>query len=78
MEQASDIQWPKILIGLGLVLILVGIAGRLLQGKLNWIGRLPGDIRIEREGFHFYAPIMTMLLLSLAVNALIWLLRRFF
>ena len=39
----------------------------------KWLGRLPGDIRIERENFRFYFPLVTCLLLSLVE----WLIRMF-
>jgi len=65
---------------LGLVLIVVGGLVWVL-GKVGLpLGHLPGDIRIEREGFSCYAPIATMLLLSLlltiVVNIVIRLLNR--
>ena len=41
----------------GIVLVVVGGVYWLLGDKLTWIGRLPGDIRIERENFKFYFPI---------------------
>lgn len=40
----------------GLLLMLVGAAVYFFHDKLNWVGRLPGDIRIERENFRFYFP----------------------
>jgi len=45
---------------------------------LNWIGRLPGDIRIEKENFRFYFPIVTMILFSLLGTLIIWLIRKLF
>ncbi len=43
---------------------------------LSWFGRLPGDIRIERPGFRLYAPLVSMLLVSLLLSAILWLWRR--
>ena len=40
---------------------------------LGWFGRLPGDIRIERPGFRFYAPLASMLVLSLLLSLVLWL-----
>ncbi len=68
----------KLLMGLGLLLLLAGALVYFLSGKLDWLGRLPGDIRIERENFRFYFPITTMLLLSLVLSLLLHLIRRFF
>lgn len=60
-----------VLLGLGLLLLLIGkIPG------FHWLGRLPGDIYVRREGFTFYAPIATMLILSLVLSLLLNLLRR--
>jgi uncharacterized membrane protein len=58
----------------GLVLIALGIAWPLIA-KLG-LGRLPGDLRIERDGFGFYFPITTSLIISIVVSLLLWLFRR--
>ena len=63
----------KLLVILEGVLILLGLG---LWGKLPFLGRLPGDIRIEREGFVFYFPLTTMLLVSAIVSLILFLLRR--
>jgi len=68
----------KWVIGIGVLIILVGIIIYFFHDKLNWIGRLPGDIRIEKENFRFYFPITTMILLSLLGTLIIWLIRKFF
>lgn len=68
-------QW---LIGAGLVLLAAGLVFYFFQDKLGWLGHLPGDFRIERPGFRFYFPLATMVLLSLLLNAVLWLIRRFF
>jgi hypothetical protein len=62
------------LIILGVVLIVLGIAWPWLA-RLG-VGRLPGDIMIEREGFRLYIPITTSILVSLVVTLVLWLLRR--
>ncbi|HKC36191.1 MAG TPA: DUF2905 domain-containing protein [Chitinophagaceae bacterium] len=68
----------KWIIGIGVIIILAGIIIYFFHDKLNWIGRLPGDIRIEKENFRFYFPITTMILLSLLGTLIIWLIRKFF
>jgi H+/Cl- antiporter ClcA len=68
----------KWIIGAGVVIVLVGIIIYFFHDKLSWIGRLPGDIRIERENFKFYFPITTMILLSILGTLIIWLIRKFF
>lgn len=65
----------KWLIVLGIVLVVVGALLQ-LTGKMPWLGRLPGDIRIERENFSFYFPIATSILISIVLSLLFWLFRR--
>ena len=65
----------KLLMGAGLILLVVG--GLLtLSGKIPWLGRLPGDLYVERDNFRFYFPLGTSILLSLVVSLVIWLFRR--
>ncbi len=71
-------QLPKLLIGLGILLIILGIVFYLGKGKLGWIGNLPGDIRIEKENFKIYFPVTTMILFSLLLTLIVNLLKRFF
>ena len=68
----------KWIIGIGMIIIVIGIVIYFFHDKLNWIGRLPGDIRIEKENFRFYFPIVTMILFSLLGTLIIWLIRKFF
>ena len=68
----------KWIIGIGVIIILVGIIIYFFHDKLNWIGRLPGDIQIEKENFRFYFPIVTMILFSLLGTLIFWLIRKFF
>jgi hypothetical protein len=70
-------QLGKTLVLLGLLLVAVGAFVWLGGGSLlSWFGRLPGDIRIERPGFRLYAPIVSMLLLSVLISAVLWVVRR--
>jgi hypothetical protein len=64
----------RILVTLGVVLIVVGLAWPWLV-KLG-LGRLPGDIVIERENFRFYFPITTMVLISLVLSVIFWFFRK--
>ena len=68
----------KYIIIVGVVIVLLGVIIYFFHDKLNWIGRLPGDIRIEKENFRFYFPITTMILLSVFASLLIWLWRKIF
>jgi hypothetical protein len=65
----------RILIFFGGLLLLVG-TGFLLVGKLPWIGRLPGDLYIERKNFTFYFPVTTGLLISLLLSLFLWFISR--
>ena len=67
----------KYIIFIGIGVIVIGILIYFLHDKLHWIGRLPGDIRIERENSGFYFPIVTMLLLSLVLTIIINLIKKF-
>jgi len=63
------------------LLILIGIAIVLLGLLWPWLsklglGRLPGDIVVRREGFAFYFPIVTCLIISVVASLLFWLFRR--
>ena len=65
-----------LVVGAGLLLVLVGVL--IYSGALSWFGRLPGDIRVEGDRVRFYAPIVSMLLISVVLSLLLWLVRRFF
>jgi len=68
----------KMLIFGGLIILVIGVVIYFSGNKLNWIGRLPGDIRIEKPGMKIYFPVVTMILLSLVLNLIIWLIKKFF
>jgi Protein of unknown function (DUF2905) len=65
-----------LLITLGIGLILVGLL--LWSGSLSWFGRLPGDIRIERETVRIYLPIVSILIVSVVISLALYVVRRFF
>ena len=67
----------KWIMGIGAVIIIVGVVIYFFHDKLNWIGRLPGDIRIEKENFKFYFPITTMIIFSLLLTLIIQLIKKF-
>jgi hypothetical protein len=64
----------RVFIVIGAVLVLVGLAWPWLS-KLP-LGRLPGDIIVDRPGFRFFFPITTMILISLLASLVLWLWRR--
>lgn len=64
-----------VLIGAGV--IILGALIYFFHDRLHWIGRLPGDIRIEKENFRFYFPITTMIIVSVLLTIIIRLVRKF-
>lgn len=68
----------KIILGIGIIIVLAGLMVYFFHDKLNWIGKLPGDIRIEKENFKFYFPITTMILASLVFTIIAQIVKRFF
>ena len=69
----------KILLGFGVLMVLLGaillIAGN-LSGKVPWLGRLPGDIYIERGSWTFYFPLGTSVVISIVLTLLFSLFSR--
>jgi hypothetical protein len=67
-------QTGKCLILIGAATLIIGVVVYFFGGHLKWLGRLPGDIRIERPNFSFYFPITTLILLNLLIFLLfrIW------
>ena len=65
----------KILILAGVILVEAGVAWPLLV-KLP-LGKLPGDIMIDKPGMKIFFPITSMLLISALVSAVVWLVRKF-
>jgi len=64
----------KLLIAIGIAVLAAGLLWPVLA-RLG-LGRLPGDIVVRREGFTFYAPIATSLILSLLLTLVLWFFRR--
>ena len=63
----------KILLGLGLLMVLLGVvllAIGNLSGKVPWLGRLPGDISVERDNWKFYFPLTTCIVISVVLTLL--------
>jgi hypothetical protein len=73
VEEGSTLV-TKWLIAFGLILVAAGLLWPFIS-RLG-LGKLPGDILIRREGFTFYFPVMTSLVVSLVVSIIIWIFRR--
>lgn len=69
-------QTGKYVIVFGLAIVLIGVILYFFSDRLQWIGRLPGDIRIEKENFRLYMPLTTMLLISVVVSLLAQIAKR--
>ncbi len=68
----------KILIFVGVFLVIAGIILLVFTGRETFLGRLPGDILIERENFRFYFPVTSAILISVIISVLLYVIRRFF
>jgi len=66
------------LVILGILSVVSGLVLLYSGDKLKWLGRLPGDIRIQRDNFRFYAPITTMLLVSVLLSLVLYIIGKFF
>ena len=65
----------KALIGMGLVIALLGVV-LLVAGRIPGVGRLPGDIYIQRGNWSFYFPLATSIVVSVLLTLLFWLFGR--
>ncbi len=66
----------------GILIFFLGKAsgtnsGHQISGALQWLGRLPGDVAIERDGYSFYAPFTTCLILSLLISLIVYIVSSF-
>ncbi|MBN1262514.1 MAG: DUF2905 domain-containing protein [Anaerolineae bacterium] len=74
MQPLSHQQVGLWIIVIGAVAVIAGLV--IWAGGFSWFGHLPGDIHIERENVKVYIPWVSMLLVSLILNLLLWLVRR--
>jgi hypothetical protein len=65
----------RVLIVLGLVLAATGVA-LTLAPRVPWLGRLPGDVQIQRGSWTFYFPLATSVLLSVVLTVILWIVGR--
>jgi len=72
--RTATLDVSRVLIAIGLVIVAIGVLWP-LASKLG-LGRLPGDIVIERGNYSVYVPIVTCLVLSVLVSAVLWLFNR--
>ena len=67
----------KYIILIGVAIIITGIIIYFFHDFFKWFGRLPGDIRIQRENFSFYFPLVTMIIVSVVATILFNFIKRF-
>lgn len=65
----------KVLLFIGIIVAALGVI-ILIAGRIPWIGRLPGDILIQKKNFTFYFPLATSILISIILSLLFWFLGR--
>ena len=71
-------QTGKWIIVAGIIIVIIGVIIYFFSDKLNWLGKLPGDLRIERDNFRFYFPVVTMIIISVILTILINIFKKFF
>jgi hypothetical protein len=65
----------RVLIVLGVVIAVVGLV-LVIFGRVPWVGRLPGDVHVQRGNWTFYFPLGTSILLSIVLTLVLWLIGR--
>lgn len=75
MQQPSG--GPKLIIILGLAIAALGLLYQYYPKAFTWLGRLPGDIRYESGGTKVFFPIATCIVITLIINVILYLLRKF-
>lgn len=69
-------QTGKYIIAAGICIVIAGIIIYFFHGYFKWLGKLPGDIRIEKENYQFYFPVVTMIVISIAITLIINIIKR--
>lgn len=68
----------KYIIIIGALIIICGGLVYFFHDSFKWLGRLPGDIKVEKRNFKFYFPVVSMLVLSVLITIIVNIIRRFF
>jgi hypothetical protein len=71
-----DRSFGLLIISIGAVIVLLGLI--VYSGGLSWFGKLPGDLRFGSDRMRVYIPLTSMLLISIALSAIMYLIGRFF
>lgn len=67
----------KYIVIIGLVIVVIGLLVWKFGNIFSWFGNLPGDIKIENENSRFYFPLVSCIIISIAVSLVLWLVRKF-
>ena len=70
----SDREIGVLIVVAGAVAVVIGLL--FIAGALSWVGRLPGDIRYSSGNVRVFAPLTTMVIVSVVASLLLWLIRR--
>lgn len=65
----------KVLITIGVIMIVVGVFF-LFGNKIPFLGKLPGDVAVQKKNFSFYFPITTCIIISIILSLIMWLLGK--
>ena len=68
----------KILVGIGVITVIAGLVLWFFGDKFAWFGNLPGDIKVEGDNVRFYAPITSMIIISIVLSIILSVLARLF
>lgn len=66
----------RLIIGVGVLLVIIGLVVWKVPGAFGWFGKLPGDISVQKGDFSFYFPLVSCVLISIILSLLAWLFRR--
>ena len=72
-----DQQTGKYIIAAGIFITITGVLIYFFHAYFKWFGKLPGDIRIEKESYRFYFPFASMIVISIAISLIITIFKRF-
>lgn len=65
----------KVLIIIGIIILVAGVVIH-FSDRIPFLGKLPGDIRVEKENFRFYFPITTSILLSILISLVLYMINK--
>lgn len=68
----------KYIIVIGIIVLVTGIIIYFFHDFFRWVGRLPGDIRVEKKNVSFYFPIVTMIVVSVVITVLLNIFKKIF